>query len=361
MFSAISDLELRIALAVAAIALIVTAGLTLQVLLMRLAGTRREARRRLLRERWRPLFLRAAAGEDELLDAQPLRRDEALEVLLLWNQLQDSLRGSAHEGLNQLASRMGAYAIARRWARGSRPALRVLGVMTLGHFGRPADWERLLAALNEPRSYLSLAAARALLQIDARAAVGPVLDQYMARNDWSVARVGTLLRDAGGDAAGPALVERLLAGTPAQQMKLLPLAHLAADTYGGQVVQQVLEGATDAGVLGLALQLVQGQASLERARALLEHPDWEVRSQAALALGRIGQPIDRARLIALLSDREWWVRFRAAQALVTMPGIELRTLRALHAGLEDRYARDMLTQVMAERELGRIALPKPLV
>ena len=107
MFSAISDLELRIALAVAAIALIVTAGLTLQVLLMRLAGTRREARRRLLRERWRPLFLRAAAGEDELLDAQPLRRDEALEVLLLWNQLQDSLRGSAHEGLNQLASRMG--------------------------------------------------------------------------------------------------------------------------------------------------------------------------------------------------------------------------------------------------------------
>lgn len=358
MFSAISDFELRVALGVAAIALVVTVGLTLQVLAMRLSGARSEARRRDLRARWRPVLLRAAAGEDELVDAQPLRRDEALEVLLLWNQLQDSLRGSAHEGLNRLASRMGAYVIARRWAASRRPPLQVLGVMTLGHFGRPVDWPLLLAALGDPRSYLSLAAARALLQIDARAAVAPVLDQYMARNDWSVARVGTLLRDAGGEAVGPALVERLLAGTPAQQLKLLPLAHLATDTYGGPVVQQVLERASDPGVLGLALQLVQGQVSLERARALLGHPDWEVRAQAALALGRVGQPIDRARLIALLSDREWWVRFRAAQALVTMPGIEVRTLRVLHAALEDRYARDMLTQVMAEREIGRVVLPK---
>jgi hypothetical protein len=57
-----------------------------------------------------------------------------------------------------------------------------------------------------------------------------------------------------------------------------------------------------------------------------------------------------------LSDREWWVRYRAAQALVELPWLAQAELRALQDGLTDRFAADMLAQVVAEaRAEGRLA------
>ena len=56
-------------------------------------------------------------------------------------------------------------------------------------------------------------AARALLQIDAQATVPLVLDEYLSRDNWSAPRVATLLREAGADAVGPPLTERLLAAS----------------------------------------------------------------------------------------------------------------------------------------------------
>ena len=64
----------------------------------------------------------------------------------------------------------------------------------------------------------------------------------------------------------------------------------------------------------------------------------------------IGDRGDVPRLVALLSDREWWVRYRAAQAVAELPWLKRADLDALHASLEDRYAADMLAQVVAEQD-----------
>jgi HEAT repeat protein len=88
----------------------------------------------------------------------------------------------------------------------------------------------------------------------------------------------------------------------------------------------------------------------EPVRARLADVDWQVRVQAVKALGRIGDRSDTARLALLLADREWWVRYRAAQALVELPWMKRADLDALRASLEDRYAADMLAQVVAEQE-----------
>ena len=54
----------------------------------------------------------------------------------------------------------------------------------------------------------------------------------------------------------------------------------------------------------------------------------------------------------LLADPQWWVRYRTAQALQhLLAGAEGR-LAQVRDAQEDRYARDILTQVMAERALG---------
>lgn len=341
------DLALRATLALGSLALLLTLGLTLQVLSMRTLAARRRAEQRATVARWRPVLLAAVVGAT--LQPPVIARRERVNVMLLWNRMQDGLRGRAHESLNDLAMHLGLQQQARRYAAGRGAAKRLLGLRTLGHLGQAQDWDRLAKLLDEPRSQLSMAAARALLRIDAKRAAPLVIDQFLGRSDWPVPRLGTLLREAGADAIGFALAERLLDSPPAQQVRLLPLARVTEAPGRGSVIEAVLQISTEPAVLSATLQQVHGPASLARVRGLCEHADWQVRSYAALALGRLGDGGERKRLISMLSDREWWVRYRAAQSLLGLPGVDEVAVAALRAALTDRYARDMVEQVVAER------------
>ncbi len=70
---------------------------------------------------------------------------------------------------------------------------------------------------------------------------------------------------------------------------------------------------------------------------------------AASALGRLGLTEDVVRLEQTLQDREWWVRYRAAQALACMPFISMDDLRRMSIRSPDPYARDILQQVISEQ------------
>ena len=65
----------------------------------------------------------------------------------------------------------------------------------------------------------------------------------------------------------------------------------------------------------------------------------------------IGTADDASILIALLSDAQWWVRYRAAQALARLPSVDVPKLESIQAAQSDRFARDMLSQVIAEVHL----------
>jgi hypothetical protein len=66
-------------------------------------------------------------------------------------------------------------------------------------------------------------------------------------------------------------------------------------------------------------------------------------------MGRIGALDDVARLEPLLADREWWVRYRAAQSAVELANLYGAPLDQVRAHLSDRFAADMLAQVLAEK------------
>ena len=336
-------------LALGGLALVLTLVLLAQVLSLRRRSSRRADNQAATLGRWRPVLLRAAMGDKVLPLVLPVHEREAL--LLLWNQLQDGLRGHAHQGLNSLGTQIGLHELALRFAARRSGGLRLLGLRTLGHLGDVRDWPRLDALLGDPRSVISLAAARALLRIDARRAAPRVLDEFLGRSDWPAPRLATLLREAGPELIGAALAQRLLGAPPFQQVRLLPLARVTEAPGSGSVIEALLASATEPAVLSATLQQIQGPASLGRVRELCGHADWQVRSYAALALGRQGVAVDRKRLVAMMSDREWWVRYRAAQALLALPGVDAVAIEALRAALTDRYARDMLAQVLAEREL----------
>jgi HEAT repeat protein len=89
---------------------------------------------------------------------------------------------------------------------------------------------------------------------------------------------------------------------------------------------------------------------LHAIRNLTDHSAWQVRTQAAITLGRVGDSSDTERLAQLLMDTHWWVRYRAAQSLLSLPFTDQDRLAAMVAQLPDRYAREMAQQVFAESD-----------
>jgi len=80
----------------------------------------------------------------------------------------------------------------------------------------------------------------------------------------------------------------------------------------------------------------------------LRDPEKAIRAQATLALAIIGEPA-RDRLIVLLEDHDWKVRYRAAEALGMM--VEKRAVRPLIERLSDEKDH---VRYIAVKSLGEI-------
>nr|WP_269836582.1 HEAT repeat domain-containing protein [Rheinheimera soli] len=85
-------------------------------------------------------------------------------------------------------------------------------------------------------------------------------------------------------------------------------------------------------------------------RQQVDNPQWEVRVQLAKALARLGDRSDAPLLLKMLSDSNWWVRYRAAQSLIAMPGVEDEQLQQWQQQLTDPFAIAILLQVKEEQQ-----------
>lgn len=95
-----------------------------------------------------------------------------------------------------------------------------------------------------------------------------------------------------------------------------------------------------------ALRAFRDEAALREVEDALSDDAWEVRTQAASALGEMGggEPARRA-LHRALRDENWWVRLRAAIALRKLGEAGVRELESIEAE-EDPYAYDMANYVL---------------
>lgn len=327
-------------------ALVLTLLLALQIVLLRIGLRRRERLGAAAVARWRPLLNQAIVGEEPALP--PLSARERLPFLHLWAHLQGSLRGEASDALNLLARRLGVDGMARTMlARGPRDE-RLLAVLVLGHLRDRAAWDQLLPLARAGDSALSLTALWALVRVDPQAAADYLTPLFVEREDWALSHVAGILHQAAGPVVG--VLARLL---PELDEERLPRALRIAESLRAPLPAGALAGAlrsSAAPVVVAALRSVFQPDAIEDVRRLLGHEDWQVRVQAARALGRIGTRADAARLTLLLGDPQWWVRYRAAQALRELPLLSRADLEAVRASLTDRFALDMLDQVLAEEE-----------
>lgn len=346
-FVASSDPIIRFAVWVGLGASMLALLLVLQVILMRFLLLHRERRKRKFLSLWRPLIVQSLVGSRSVYPS--LLKANVKDFLVLWNHYQELLRGEAKEHLNQLARDISMDTVACSLLRHHGVAERLLAMMTVGHLRKESAWQPLSDQLLDDNSRISLAAAGALMKIDAEKAVSMVIPMLTAREDWPQAKVATLLKDAGATVISKPLVNAILDAAPQHLSRLIGFLDFVYSEDSSQALRKIIQVHTDPQIIAACLRTINDPRDLDLVRQYLKHPDWPVRLQAASALGRMGADEDHDRLIELLADPEWWVRYRAAQALGQLASMETEELLFIQTQQTDRFAKDILGQVLAER------------
>ena len=320
------------------------------VLLLRVSlilRTRRQAR---CLATWEPILLEATqSGPPAVLPR--LAGADIMTFLNVWNHLQESVIGAASDGLNEVARRVGIPARAARRLRYGNLRERLTAIVTLGQLRERSVWAPLCSYSREPDVSVSLAAARALIHIDPAAAVKHLIPLVLSRADWPAARVATLLVALGPDLVSEPLAAAALAAPPEQAPRLIRYLDVIHAANAIPAVRRILRLTDDLEVVTACLRVLEDPEDLEIVRTFCDDPRWQVRVQAASALGRIGLPEDVPMLRRLVSDSEWWVRHRAAQALVAILAAQPTVLDQIEATHYNEFARHALTQARAEMRL----------
>lgn len=326
-------------------ALAATLLLGAQILVLRVALRHAERRNKSTLDTWRPILNAAVVdGAPALLPPLPAR--DRIAFLRLWVHLHASLRGSATAALNEVGYRLDCDTGARALLQNGNRAERLLAMLVLGYLRDRNAWAPLLSQSAQTDSTVSLYAAAALVQIDPGAAAVHLMPAIIGRGDWPLSQVVTILQDAR-DGCAPLLVAALPTLDAARLPRVLRIVEGLRLSLPPTLHAQLLQHPSTDVIVG-ALRVAADPTLLPAIRALAVHDDWRVRVQSGRMLGRIGEAADLEILKRLLADAQWWVRYRAAQALVNSPYFTSQERDALPGDASDRFAADMLRQVIAE-------------
>lgn len=299
---------------------------------------------------WRGILAEAAHTVPARVPALP-RRDMT-GFIDAWNDLHGALDGADNAGMRYIADQVGLERKLYVSADHGGFHNRVMSIIAMGYLGSTTHFEKLSRLLQDGSPIVSLSAARALMQIDPQHAVKLVVPQIVERHDWIQGGVAEILGK--GD---PALVSRELGNMTLQvNDEVAPrlVRFLAGVSPGAAtpVIRKVLAEPHDEHLVSTCLQVMTEPLDLPLVHPLLAHIRWHVRMHAATAVGRLGTGADAQGLMPLLADAEWWVRYRAAQAVSRLAAPDQGGMARIRAAQVDRYACDILDQVMAEQAVG---------
>lgn len=261
------------------------------------------------------------------------------------------MKGQAKKNLNEVARRTGMPGMALRLLQRRNARDRVAAIVVLGFLRDKSVWEDIKKVAMEETSYVSMAAVQAMVRIDEEEAMPFIMPLIGSRTDWPVGRVAGILLDARPEVVCPALRHAVLHFPKSHVPRLVRYLGVMACDSSTAVLRQVMEKYPTEPVIAACLQSLKSPDALDLVRKHLTHAAWHVRVQAARALGRMGLIHDKYILVNMLSDTQWWVRYRAAQSLANLPYVSVDDLEKIKQGHPDRYARDILVQVIAEKRM----------
>ena len=344
-----SDPRIGIAFWIGTIPSVIAGMLLLKVLQMRWRLLKHARRRKQFRENTKILFIRFLAGE---LMALPMISPRDLpDFFAVWLHFQTLLRGDSHFLLNQALISSGLHLTIRRLLQSSLVKEQLFAATAVRHLGDALAWEALLVLLRDNSPVVSMTALRALVALDAERAVIIAMPLIAVRRDWSMVGLVLMLKQAQSHVQQDLLIhaEQKVLDLPPYLLRMLRLfAVLPQNTPLPLVgkLSSMLDFEPE--MLSICLRLVNHPADLIWVRSWFGDQRTHVQVQIAGVLARMGAPQDTHYLVFLLGSQSWWVRYRAAQALLQQPFIKPQVVKRLINNHKDIFARDMLMQILAE-------------
>jgi hypothetical protein len=328
---------------------VLTLLMLLTTIVMRMNALRMERIDADARALWSPVMADAAAGRN--IAPPVLKAGDVRGFIEAWNETHEPLHGGTTHPLAELARAVDLPRHLNRFLAGKIFHHRILAVIALGHVKSEASFDRLLPHLDDKSPILSLCAARSLMQIDATRAVPKLVPLIVERAYWSQGVVASILSESEQTIVSEPLADATLHATSDVAPRLIRFLAGVSPEAAAPIIREALSSSSDERIISTCLQAMTDPADLDYVRRLLSHPLWYIRMQAASTLGNLGIPGDEHRLVVLLRDTQWWVRYRAAQALLRLKFISADEARRIQQAQTDTFARDILDHVLAERSI----------
>jgi hypothetical protein len=341
-----------------------TAVLVVLVFVVRLSNDSSRRRREALTTRWRNIFKTAYIGEEPPSPLPGVGLKDWFIVLQLFVQFHDVRekdKSRAHEVLPKLdamAAEIGIETCALRMLEKGDNADKILALNVLGHLRDASGMEPAVALCEDEGAELSRAAAQCALRIDP-GFIGEVLILVRERDDWVRSRVEAMLKEVPAESLDPAMSRAIDAADELGKQRLLDYLRFCSPAAARVICKNVLDFAKEDETVAAALRSLAPLAGPnDRTVALryCKHHSPIVLLSALRVLRKCVRYDDRDLLVGLTAHRDYWVRLRAAEAVVQLYG-DTGLAQEFATEHPDRYAKDAIRQALAERKL--FALRKP--
>lgn len=300
-------------------------------------------------DEWRPLCMNAICGLPYEHPSIPVTSRNWLFFFQLWHHYLLNMRGEARNNLQQLGLLMGLHHIEiKKLDSAANDHERIAAIITSGISHDIRAWNSLLRYLDNSDSTQSVAAAIALTRINPENALPKVIPLIGVRSDWNKSQIARLLLEVGPEQVSAPLLQAITQSPKDQTLVLLQFLRLADIDTCDTVLLQYLTTTQHPEILCACLKAVRSSKVLPLVRNLLTNENWFVRVEVANTLGYLGTFEDIDGLLRLLVDSQWWVRYRAAQAIGELLHRDSDKMLIIQQQQTDRYAADILMHVASE-------------
>ncbi len=287
---------------------------------------------------------------------EPLPNQDLPHFLFVWNYLHESLRGGSKDRLNVLAQNLQIDRATFKMLKSRSLKNQILAINTFGNLREQKAYDKIKKLIYHRDPIISLWAWRALFRINFEETLKNHFSMIVERKDWSPTFVAKILLEMDKDLFSAPLVQLVEESYEknigerqmARLVSYLTITHISSFS---PLIHKMLGESDQTEVIIACLRLVKSDESLERVRELMRSERWEIRLQVVQTLGRLGHAEDVELLLQALNDLDWWVRYRAASALLIMPSLTEEKIAGFAENLPNEFARDILRQVLAENRL----------
>lgn len=285
---------------------------------IRLRRQHLEARSQHVEAQWRD-FCFQALMTPELEKLPPMDQRDLFDLVEIWLQTFDRIRGSdAAKGLVRMGQYLDFGNRLLPWLNSDVIDRKVLAIMALGLLKDRRALHLIQRYIDDTYPLVSLAAMKAYMDIDPEHGL-PELLKRIDRPGWPIGRVRQLMSLA------PRNLQTSLINLSAETLntvqipKLFELVYALAPTEASDPAQIALRRFPDsAPILMVILKHTTDPQFIPLIRVSCNSRYPELRHVALMALGRLGDASDQARLIHALNHDTWLNQQAAANSLMTV-------------------------------------------